>query len=165
MSEYLLSLIGVVLLSAILTAILPNGKTAGLIKSVTRMVCVLAIISPILTFFQSGSLSVGGTKNSNLNFPQSVIEKETAFIHYYSEMRIAETEKALKRELFDKFAADTDVQFIWETVAEDVGNHTMVDLIKIKQIHIKMIKRQDEEVVRKMWEYLTKNYCSEVLIE
>ena len=96
MNGYLLSIAGVVVLSAILSSVLPNGKTSGLIKSIMRMACILAIISPIITFFHSGSLSVSGVKNSDAIFSQSVIEQERAFIHYHREMRIAETERALE---------------------------------------------------------------------
>jgi hypothetical protein len=57
------------------------------------------------------------------------------------------------------------VQLLWKTVEERVWGDITVDLIEITQICIKMVKQQDEEVVRTVWEYLTKNYCSEVLIE
>ena len=40
----------------------------------------------------------------------------------------------------------------------------MLEYICIK-ICVKIVKQEDEEVLRKMWEYLTQNYCSEVLIE
>ena len=165
MSEYLLSLIGVVLLSAILTAIIPEGKTAGLIKSVMRMVCVLAIISPILTFLGDGALSVSGIKNSTSILSETGIQQDSAFIHYYSEMRVTETEKALQEEMFERFSVNCEVELLWGFESEKVGKNTDIELIKITQICVKMIEEQEEEVVRKMWEHLTKNYCSEVLIE
>ena len=165
LSEYLLSLIGVVLLSAILTAIIPEGKTAGLIKSVMRMVCVLAIISPILTFLGDGALSVSGIKNSTSILSETSIQQDSAFIHYYSEMRVTETEKSLQEEIFERFSVDCEVELLWRFESEKVGKKTDIELIKITQICVKMIEKQEEEVVRKMWEYLTENYCSEVLIE
>ena len=165
MSEYLLSLIGIILLSAILTAILPEGKTSGLIKSVVRMVCVLAIIAPILNFFQSGALSVGVGENSLAIFSQSGIETDATFINYYSEMRIKETENALNQEIFDRFSVETEVTLQWELIAEEIGGNMAADVIKITKICVKIVKQEDEEVLRKMWEHLTQNYCSEVLIE
>ena len=158
MNGYLLSIAGVVILSAILSAILPSGKTSGLIKSVMRTACILAIISPIVTFFRSGSLSVGGIKNSDMIFSQSVIEQEQAFIHYHSEMRISETEKALEKEIFERFSVETDVALSWEFETDN-------DAIKITQIRVILTGQRDGEVLKNMWEYLTKNYCSEVLIE
>ena len=165
LSEYLLSLIGVVLLSAILTAIIPEGKTAGLIKSVMRMVCVLAIISPILTFLGDGALSISGIKNSTSILSETGIQQDSAFIHYYSEMRVTEAEKALQEEIFERFSVNCEVELLWGFESEKVGKNTDIELIKITQICVKMIEKQEEEVVRKMWEHLTENYCSEVLIE
>ena len=158
MNGYLLSIAGVVVLSVILSSVLPNGKTSGLIKSIMRMACILAIISPIITFFYSGSLSVSGVKNSDAIFSQSVIEQERAFIHYHSEMRIAETERALEKEILTQFSVETSVALSWEL-------ETDYDLIKITQIRVMTKEQKEGEVLEKMWEYLTKNYCSEVLIE
>ena len=158
MNGYLLSIAGVVILSAILSAILPSGKTSGLIKSVMRTACILAIISPIVTFFRSGALSVSGVKNFDAIFSQSVIEQERAFIHYHSEMRIAEAEKNLEKEIFEQFSVEADVALSWELETDD-------GVIKITQIRVELIEQKDGEVLKRMWEYLTKNYCSEVLIE
>ena len=165
MSEYLLSLIGIVLLSAILTGVLPEGKTAGLIKSVMRMVCILTIISPILTFFRSGAMSTSIWKNSNAILSNEVIETDATFIHYYSEMRISETKKALEEELSKAFNVNCEAELVWTTEPESIGKNTTIEVIKITQIRIKMMEQLEEEVIREMWEYLTKNYCSEVLIE
>ena len=165
MNEYLLSIIGVILLSAILTAILPDGKTSGLIRSVMRMACILTIISPILTFFHSGSLTVGAEKKSNINSENAVIEMDAEFIHYYSEMRISEAESALESEIFEKFHVDCDVTLHWQLEPEMTGKTVTTELIKITKMHIKTIAQQQEEVLKEMWEYLMKNYCSEVLIE
>lgn len=164
MSGYLLSIVGVVLLSAILTAILPEGKSSGLIKSVMRMVCTLAIISPILNFLRSQSFSFGENKNSSVNFSQFGIETQSSFISYYSEMRIAEAEDALEAELLEKYQTAAEVSLVWELQQEE-RTGDVLEAIKITQMRVKTMERRDEEVLRNMWEYLTKNYCSEVLIE
>ena len=165
MNEYLLSLIGIILLSAILTSILPDGKTLGLIKSIMRMVCILAIISPIFTYFQSGEVALRGGGNYDKKFAEAGIEIDSIFIHYYSEMRISETEKALKQELFEIFSVDCEVLLEWVLAAESVGRNESIEVVKITNISINMQETPTEEVKKKMWEYLTKNYCSEVLIE
>lgn len=156
MNEYLLSIVGTVLLSAILTAILPDGKTSGLIKGVTRLACTLVIISPIVTLFQSETGSFLETKKSDDIFSQSVIDAEQTFIHYYSELRVRETEKALAREIAEKQEIEVTVSLEWTREKED---------IRIDKICVKTYKQEDEEVLKKVWEHLTENYCSEVLIE
>ena len=50
LNDYLLCVIGTVLICSILTAIAPEGKTSAVIKGVARLTCVLAIISPVLNF-------------------------------------------------------------------------------------------------------------------
>ena len=65
---------------------------------------------------------------------------------------------------FGLCGTDEDI-VLWGFESEKVGKNTDIELIKITQICVKMIEEQEEEVVRKMWEHLTKNYCSEVLIE
>ena len=165
MNEYLLSVIGTVTLSAILTAILPEGKTSGLIKAISRLACILAIVSPVLRFFSAGELTFRDMENSKEIFSQSVIEGEEAFIEYYSEMRIRETERALEAELSEKYGLDTKVTLLCEKQTEQVAGKYPSDKIKIKEIRVKLKKSSNEEVLKKMWEYLTKNYCSEVLIE
>ena len=164
MNGYLLSVIGTVLLSAILTAVLPSGKTAGLIKSIVRLACILAIVSPVLQFFQTGKLSFDG-ENLQTFFNESGIEGGESYIKYYSEMRIEETERALEEEILEKFGSIASVTFSWETVTETVFNRYENESIKISEIRIKLKEKTSEEVEKKMWEYLTKNYCSEVLIE
>jgi len=154
--EYLLLIIGTVLFSAILTAILPEGKSAGMIKAITRMACTLTIISPMLQFFQSGTLGVANFEKTDDIFSQTVIDVESAYIHYYSELRIRETENALELEIAKKQGISSEVSIQWTEQNEG---------IYIKKICVKTLEKQDEEALRIMWEYLTKNYCSEVLIE
>lgn len=156
MKEYLLSIIGTVLLSAFLMAILPEGKTNGMIKAVTRLACTLAIIAPILQFFQSGTAAFIEVKKGETIFSQSVIDAEEAFIHYYSELRVRETEKALQKDIAQTCGIKAVVSIDWKK--ENEG-------IRIEKIHVITTEQQNEEALKNMWEYLTKNYCSEVLIE
>lgn len=165
MNEYLLSVIGTVILSAVLTAILPEGRTLGVVKAVARLACVLAIVAPVLNFFRSGNLSAFGEKNSDRIFSESVIEAEETFIEYYSEMRIRETERALELELSEKYSVEAEVALAYKRQEERVDGRYASDKIKITGIHVKLKEKSNEEVLQKMWEYLTKNYCSEVLIE
>ena len=161
---YLLSIVGVVLLSAILTAILPEGKTAGLLKSVMRMACVLAIISPILSFFRQENSVFAAFENSFSDFTKTGIDTEETFIHYHSEMRIVETEKALEQEIFEAFSVKSEVKLVWVIQSISMQENNEMEVIKITQICVKMAEYK-EAVAKEMWEYLTKNYCSEVLIE
>ena len=79
--------------------------------------------------------------------------------------KLRETEKALEEELSKTLNVNCEAELVWTTEPESIGKNTTIEVIKITQIRIKMMEHLEEEVIREMWEYLTKNYCSEVLIE
>ncbi len=152
MNGYLLSVIGTVLFAALLTAIVPEGKTSGLVKAIAKSACLLAIVAPIPSYLHSENFDKKNTDSQTI-FSQTVIETDEDFIKYYSEMRIRATKQALERELKEKFSVETSVELNW---TYELGE------IKITKIIVKM-KNGEENTA--MWEYLTKYYCSEVMIE
>ena len=152
MNGYLLGVIGTVLLAALLTAISPEGKTSGLIKAIAKSACLLAIVAPIPGYLHS-SKSDEKSEQGETIFSQLVIETDEDFIKYYSEMRIRATGQALEREIKEKFCVETSVELEWTYQSGK---------IKITKINV---KTKNGEKHAEMWEYLTKNYCSEVMIE
>lgn len=162
MSGYVLSVIGTVLISAVLTAILPEGKTAGVVKGITRLVCVLAIVAPVLGFLQSKDFTA--SKKTKGIFSENVIEVDESFIQYYSEKRVEQTESALAEELSAKYGIDVTVTIHWEYEQETYKDKYELDNIRITKISIKG-ENASEEIIDEMAEYVAKNYCSEVLIE
>ncbi len=162
MNGYLLGIIGTVLFSSVLTAIVPEGKTSGVIKGVAKLACVIAIVSPVLHFFKTQDTSEGFFSE---NFSKSVIQTDGEYIQYYSEMRIRETEKSLREELEKSFGLKAEIRIDWAFDSENHGGSYEVDVIKINRILVTTDGKQNGEVVNSVWEYLTKNYCSEVLIE
>lgn len=163
MNGYLLSVIGTILLSAIITAILPDGKTSTMIKNVTKLACVLAIVAPVLQFFTK--TNAVADKNSQMFFSQSVIRPDEEFIQYYWSMRIRATESAISKELKEKYSVNTSIELLCSTESETVDGKYQSDEIKVTKIYVRFEEEPNEEVKRSMWEYLTKNYCSEVLLE
>ncbi len=161
MSEYLLGVIGTVLLCSLLTAVAPEGKTSAVIKGMARLGCVLAIIAPVLQFFKTGEVG----KFTDDFFMQSGIETDKEFIQYYSELRIRETESALERELSEKYSLETEVTLVWTMEAEEFDEIYIAEHIKIEKICVEVPRETTEEVKERVSAYLTKNYCSEVLIE
>lgn len=163
MRAYLLSVMGTVLLSALITAIIPEGKTAATIKGVARLICLVAIVLPVLNFLQSGNLDSG--KYSETFFSGSVIQSDKEFIQYCSELRIQSAESEIEKELSEDFSLLAEVDIAW-TYQEASENGTLqADRIKIERITVKSKTEIDKEEAEKVWEHLTKNYCSEVLIE
>ena len=163
MNNYVLSIIGIVLLCAILLAVLPPGKFAAVVKGATRLVCVLAIIAPILTFLKGNDWSIGKIFDNGLL--ENSISTDRSFIEYYSETRIRETERRLSEELSEKYSAGVNVEIDWKFEDTTYQNIYQGQQIKIVSIHLTGIELLSEEVKNSMVHYLTENYCSEVLLE
>ncbi len=158
MNGYLLSIIGTVLLSSLLTALLPSGKTASVVKGMTKLACVIAIVAPIPNLLQAEGVF---DENSEKNNGQSVIETDSSFIEYYCEIRVRNTETALEEELEEKFSLRTQVHCDWRFEEETVYDSDTVMITKITVIFQTMPSEEESNAV---WEYLTKNYCEEVWI-
>ncbi len=165
MNDYLLRIMGTILLCALLTAVLPTGKTSAIIKSMTRLACVLVIVAPVLRFFKSGSIESLLQTTGEDFFAKSVISQDNEFIQYYSELRVRETERALEKELSDQYSVEATVQLIWHMETETFASVYSTENIRIESICVETQEEVQEEIKREIWLYLTENYCSEVLIE
>ena len=155
MSGYLLTVIGSVLVCSLITAIAPDGKTSASVKGVTKLVCILAVIAPILNFFKMDSVQGLIDKNRQGIFYEDVIEVDGEFIQYYSEMRIQQTEEVLSEKLFERYSVSCEVWLDWSFEGD----------IRIERIVVKLLENVDEEVKGEMRLFLVENCCGEVLIE
>ncbi len=164
MKEYLLSIIGIVLISSLLLSIIPEGKTASVIKGTTKMACLVVIISPIIGHFSS---TVKGSKygeKAGMFFQETVIEEDESFIQYYSEIRIRLAESAIETELFEQYQIKSEVILCWEVFELQSGSYEE-NIVKICSITVQSKDIMEEDMKKKVCEYLENKYCSEVLLE
>lgn len=170
MSGYLLGIVGIVLLSSIVSVILPDGKTVRFIKGITKLSCLAVILAPILGFFQ-------GKGDGKINFPffsaQTVIETDGAFIDYCSTKRIENAETELEKKLEETFSVRIGVTLLWEyrgsiTESETESSDGYLSVYEGKEIKITKVVLKDEEKnigeeVRKiMTEHVAREYGCEV---
>lgn len=160
MNAYVLSVIGTVVLSTILTFIIPEGKTASLIKGIAKTACVAVIVAPIVQFFYTGDIPSFFYQNVQEIFSQSGIETDSEFIQYYSEIRLKEAQEKLQTELLEKYALETKVTLEW--IWKEKDGKDEIYIVKIKVSDMEM---QSDEKKNEVREYLSQNYCSEVQIE
>ena len=171
MSGYLLAIIGIVLLTGILSAVLPEGKTAKFIKGMTKLCCLAVILAPILGFFHK--VATGGEINFPFFSSETVIETDDAFIDYCSTKRIENAESELKKKLRETFSAEVEVTLLWEyrssiTEGEDSSQDKYLSVYQGKEIKITkaLLKDSQEniggEVRKKMTEHIVKEYGCEV---
>lgn len=162
MSGYLLSVIGIVLISAVLTALCPNGKTSATIKGVTRLACVLAITAPILRFFKTGTWK--NLENTSSDFAQTVIEVDVDFIQYYSEIRIKENERALERKLLQEYGISAVVTFAWSLEEQEEKGYAFQQ-VHIQKITVETTETVGEEQRKELQANMSEEYGCEVWIE
>lgn len=161
MNGYVLGVVGTVLISSILTMLAPEGKCSTLIKNMTKLACLVVLIAPIPSLLGKGNLFDGFRgENKEVFFNGDSINADETFIKYYCELRVRETQTALKKELSSRYNVSADVFLSWDFIGE-----TDIDGLKITQICVKLPQTVEEEIKRKMCTYLTDAYCSEVLIE
>ena len=150
MSGYLLSVIGIVLFSSIVIAVLPNGKTGDMIRGITRIACVITMLSPVVYFF---------VDDGNLDgfFGEKRIETEVAFIQYCSEERIEQAESLLLKDLSEKYVGVEKVEIEWENEKIHFGGYA-ADGIKIVKIIVFVNRALPNNVENEMMEYLFNQY-------
>ena len=153
MSGYLLSVIGIVLFSSILVAVLPTGKTGDMIRGITRIACVITMLSPVVYFFvDDGAL--------DSFFGETGIETEATFIQYCCEERIEEAENLLQKELSAKYDGVDTVEIEWENEAVDFKGYTASE-VKIIKIVVYVNRAFSNNVQEEMIEYLFNQYGCE----
>lgn len=59
MKAYILGIAGAVLLSAVVSVIAPNGKMGKFVKGGMKLVVLIVLVSPFVTFFMKGEFPVG----------------------------------------------------------------------------------------------------------
>lgn len=171
MSGYLLAIIGIVLLTGILSAVLPEGKTAKFIKGMTKLCCLAVILAPILGFFHK--VATGGEINFPFFSSETVIETDGAFIDYCSTKRIENAETELEKKLEETFSVRVGVTLLWEycgsiAEGEEDGYLSVYEgtEIKITKVLVKDAEGNiDGEVRERMKAHIVEKYGCEVEFE
>lgn len=117
MSNYLLSVVGIVLISTVLTNILPLGKTTALIKNILRLCAYLAVLSPIFEFLNNDSNASG--KFFENYFSETIINTDESYIEYCSSKSINETERLIEKRLKEEYLVDSSVTLVVENENEN----------------------------------------------
>ena len=140
MTEYLLSVTAIVILSTILSNILPSGKTAGVVKGIFRLCVYLVILSPVVVFINTYS-----TKNEHFfekYFDERVIKTSDVYIEYCSEKTVAEAERLIEEKLKEDYSIATCVTVI---VSETTDKILKVEKIVIEVNDISSEKQTEIE--------------------
>jgi len=110
MKNWILSIGAVIILTSILTLILPNSKLGKNIKSIFSLMIVLIILQPIV------KLKDGRMNFDKINTEQAIILQDD-FIHYIAEQKITNYEHKCQNFLIEKGInnAKTSIDYIVNT--------------------------------------------------
>lgn len=164
MNTYLVGVTATVLICAILTSVLPEGKTAVVIAAIIKLLCLLVIIFPIFQTLQS--IKSGEKKELfEYFFIESGIYGDENFINYHSGVQIAFAEMRIQEEIKEKFSFENKVSLAWKYEENKAENGYTIQNVRIVKINVDITKPFQEQEVKSLREYLEKNYASEVQIE
>ena len=74
MSEWVLSVCAMVFLTAVLNALIPQGKTGKIIKSVFALMCLIVLIKPVLSLKNAEFDFTAAFSSSNINLQDDYLE-------------------------------------------------------------------------------------------
>ncbi|MGN1234535.1 MAG: hypothetical protein ACI4U2_00960 [Christensenellaceae bacterium] len=89
MKEYLLSIAGVTVLSAVFTMILPSGKLHSFLAGILRLCCLFVLLSPVFSFVSSLPDAPSST----------VIALDEGYLAYCDRLVSSAFEKAIEADL------------------------------------------------------------------
>ncbi len=154
MNEYLLSIMGIVLVSSVLTVIMPSGKMATVVKSGARLSVLLVVVAPLFGFLTSRDWE---TSDYFSNFyEESVIMTDKEFIDYSRYERIKEAEIAVEKDIQEKYSLTLSVKIEWAEEEEK---------IRILTITMFAFERLDEKEEVRLINYVRETYgCEGVIV-
>lgn len=140
MKGYILTIAGVVLFSAVITILAPNGKMGVFLKGMSKLVVLCALVAPIAQFFS------GGTTVPEGNLPAV----DTSYLAFCADQCAKEDEETIEKYLYEEYGAETDVvvwrnadaTFSYEKISVEILNAGIFDLDE--HIHI------SEEIEREL---------------
>lgn len=153
MSGYLLSVVGIVLFTSMLLAIVPTGKTSEIVKAIARLACVVTILAPIVQFFVNDG-------EFGTFFVESSIQTESAFIQYSSKTRVEEVEKILEEKIEVEFGVPVDVDCIWRIEQTQEGMYEGQN-IRIEKVFVKTKTEELSDWKKTVEAFIQKEYGCE----
>ena len=101
MKAYILSVVGAVLLSAVIAVIAPSGKTGKFLRGATRLVTLFVLLSPLKELLGETPLSVGSS---------SSLQADEEYLSYCARELAAEDEQAIGAWILEEYGAESVVR-------------------------------------------------------
>lgn len=90
-STWVLSIVGIIILSILVDLILPSGRTSGFIKNIFGYLIIVVILSPVFTFFTNKNFSV------NDLFDKENVQIQDGFVASVNRQFLDNAERAIEQ--------------------------------------------------------------------
>ena len=122
-STWVLSIVGIIILSILVDLILPSGKTSSFIKNIFGYLIIVVILSPVFTFFTSKEFSV------NDLFDKENVQIQDGFVASVNRQFLDNAEKAI-----EKACEEEGFKFVEVGIEADIFENQLI----INQISINL---------------------------
>lgn len=122
-STWVLSIVGIIILSILVDLILPSGKTSSFIKNIFGYLIIVVILSPVFTFFTSKEFSV------NDLFDKENVQIQDGFVASVNRQFLDNAEKAI-----EKACEEEGFRFVEVGIEADIFENQLI----INQISVNL---------------------------
>ncbi|MDE7296295.1 MAG: stage III sporulation protein AF [Clostridia bacterium] len=100
MKEYILSVAGIILLSAVITVILPSGKMGKFIKGAMKLFTLVVLVSPFVKNWDKGTSF----------YPEANVSMDGQYLSHCAATLAEADEKAITQELSQTYSVTAEVE-------------------------------------------------------
>lgn len=122
-STWVLSIVGIIILSILVDLILPSGKTSSFIKNIFGYLIIVVILSPVFTFFTKKDFSV------NDLFDKENVQIQDGFVASVNRQFLNNAEKAI-----EKACEEEGFRFVEVGIEADIFENQLI----INQISVNL---------------------------
>lgn len=122
-STWVLSIVGIIILSILVDLILPSGKTSSFIKNIFGYLIIVVILSPVFTFFTNKDFSV------NDLFDKESVQIQDGFVASVNRQFLDNAEKAI-----ETACAEAGFRFVEVGIEADIFENQLI----INQISVNL---------------------------
>lgn len=120
MQAYIWAVCGAVIISALASILLPEGKTGKFINGILKLFCLSVMLTPLFAILAAGELPQGGNGSGQT-------ELDSSFIEYMFGRRAEADAEALDTAIESEFSIAVSAEILWD-YAEYAYNVTDVNI-------------------------------------
>lgn len=120
MQAYIWAVCGAVIISALASILLPEGKTGKFINGILKLFCLSVMLTPLFAILAAGELPQGGNGSGQT-------ELDSGFIEYMFGRRAEADAEALDAAIESEFSIAVSAEILWD-YAEYAYNVTDVNI-------------------------------------